>query len=60
MKNHFNKVFIRVSGVLVALDMPDPRTEWKGMIGDIVGVVLVFGLSMAVIVLLCLLQGAPK
>lgn len=56
MKNHFNKVFIRVSGVLVALDMPDPRIEGKSMLLEIVALVSVFGLSLAVIILLGVLQ----
>ena len=58
--DRFNQVFVKVSGVFVALDMPDPRTEWKGMLGEILAAVLVFVLSAAVLYILCLLQGAPK
>ena len=54
-KRHYTKVFARVSGVLVALDMPDPRTE-GGVLRNFLGGILVVVLSLVVIYLLGKMQ----
>ena len=54
--SYTHKKFIRVSGYFVSLGLPDPRREWRRMLANIAGAVLIVVLACAVVDVLAYLQ----
>jgi len=57
IRRSFRRVIARVSGVFVALDMPDPREDWRRMAAEILCTITVFGVTILIIFLLATAQG---
>lgn len=50
------KKFVKVAGMFVALDLPDPREDGPAMIKEVLGALLVFAAAAAIVLVFGVLQ----